>query len=123
MALQITKDGNDNNLSMPQWCPFFLDPKAVITAYTGRKFNSNHSKLESYGLESVWCFAMQQEQVSNAHNSMVDCKVQMDTVLHGHFWNYINKKKSVTTFDEIWSAKRRRHSEVSSEATRKIPPG
>jgi len=121
---KITKDGNDNNLSMPQWCPFLLDPQAVTTAYTGCKFNSNHSKLESYGLETVWCYyAMQQEQLSNAHNSLVDCKAQMDIVLHGHFQNYIDKKKSVTTFDEIWSAKRKRHSEVSSEATRKVPPG
>jgi len=70
-VFKITKDGNTNNLSMPRWCPFFLDPKTVITAYTGCKFNSKHSKLVGYGMESVWCYAMQKLSLPNAHNSIV----------------------------------------------------
>jgi len=120
---KITKDGNVNNLSMPQWCPFFLDPKAVISAYTGCKLNCKHSKLDGYGMESVWCYAMQQLSLPNAHNSLADCRAQMDIVLHKHFHSYLNKKKSIAKFDDIWLAKKRKHSEISSEATRKVPPG
>jgi len=40
----------------------------------------------------------------------------MDIVLHGQFQNYIDKNKSVT-IDEIWSAKRRRHSEVNPNSS------
>jgi len=29
----------------------------------------------------------------------------------------------IATFDKIWSAKRKRQLEVSTEATRKVPPG
>jgi len=112
-----------NNLSMPQWCPFFLDPKAVISAYTGCKLNCKHSKLDGYGMESVWCYAMQQLSLPNAHNSLADCRAQMDIVLHKHFHSYLNKKKSIAKFDDIWLAKKRKHSEISSEATRKVPPG
>jgi len=36
----------------------------------------------------------------------------MDIVFHKHFHNYLNKKKSVATFDDI-----------SSEANCKVPPG
>jgi len=102
---KITKDENVNNLSMPQWCPFSFDPKAVITAYTGCKLNCKHSKLVGYGMESVWCYAMQQLSLPNAHNSLVDCRAQMDIVLHKHFHSYLNKKKSIANFDDIWLAK------------------
>jgi len=108
---------------MPQWCPFFLDPKTVITAYTGCKFNSKHSKLVGYGMESVWCYAIQQLSLPDAHNSQTDCSAQMDIVLHKYFHSYLNKKKSVAKFDDIWLAKKRKHAEISSEATCKVPPG
>jgi len=47
----------------------------------------------------------------------------MDIVFHKHFHNYLNKKKSVATFDDIWLAKKQKHSEISSEAKCKVPPG
>ncbi len=80
---------------------FFLDPKTLITAYTGYRFNSNHSKLAGYGMHSVWCYAMQQLSLPDAHNSLTDCRAQMDIVLHKNFHSYLNKKKSVAKFDDM----------------------
>jgi len=47
----------------------------------------------------------------------------MDIVLHKYFHNYLNKKKSVARFDDICLAKEKKHSQIISEATCKVPPG
>jgi len=60
----------------------FLELLSQLTHATNS--NTKHSKLDSYVLErQVWCYALQQEYSPNAHDSLVDCKTQIDIVLLG----------------------------------------
>jgi hypothetical protein len=40
---RITEDKHHGVLFMPRWCPYFMDPKKVVSHYASCKLNSKHS--------------------------------------------------------------------------------
>ena len=76
--------------------------------YSSCDINTSKASLESYGLESLWCYNQQATTVENSHNSIVDARAQAQ-MFHEYFHNYINKSKSIVAIDKIWMMKHKNH--------------
>jgi hypothetical protein len=85
---------------MPPQLRFFMDPKFIISNYTGCKLNPKHSKIESLELGVVWKY-ITKRNLNRAHNSLVDAAAQLDVISHQHFLPYLNKKNSLPPINDI----------------------
>ena len=88
--------------SMPDKLQFFMDPYKVITNYKSCKINPLKSKLESLSCGSVFHYLYPEEPLDGLHDSLVDCKVQSDIIVHSDFVPFINRISSIQTIDNIF---------------------
>jgi hypothetical protein len=50
---RITEDTHHRVLLMPRWCPYFMDPKKVISHYGSCELNQKHSGVIGYGCDKM----------------------------------------------------------------------
>jgi hypothetical protein len=120
---RITEDKYHGVLFMPRWCPYFMDPKKVVSHYTGCKLNRKHSFVLGYGCDEMWCYVTSNQSLPGAHSAIVDAKAQCTIVADDRFWAYIDKPMSMMFMAEVWAVKNRTRDVRNAELKRKVPPG
>ena len=85
---------------MPENIKFFIDPYRVIEKYKSCGFNKTKSKIEAYELGVVRKYANNGNNLSGAHDSLVDVKAQTDILVHGSFVPFIDRSSSILPIDE-----------------------
>jgi hypothetical protein len=81
-----------------------MDPYHVISSFKSCRLHKSKSKLEGYGLGSVWKFINDGPNLNGAHNSLVDVKAQTDILINKMFVPFINRTASIQFVDAIFSA-------------------
>jgi hypothetical protein len=66
----ITEDTHHGVLFMPRWCPYFMDPKKVVSHYGTCKLNQKHSGVIGYGCDEMWCFVTSNLTLPEAHSGL-----------------------------------------------------
>jgi hypothetical protein len=57
-------------LFMPRWCPYFMDPKKVVSHYSSCKLNQKHSGVIGYGYDEMWCCVTGNESLPGVHSAI-----------------------------------------------------
>jgi hypothetical protein len=87
----------------------FLDPLHVIKHYKTCKINSQHSKLETYELGSVWRHLFPEAEFPGSlHDSMTDAICQNDLIAHDEFVTYINRSQSIRLISDMFRSNERK---------------
>jgi hypothetical protein len=111
-------------LFMPRWCPYFMDPKKVISHYGSCKLNQKHSGVIGYGCDKMWCYVTGNESfLPGAHSAIVNAKAQSTIVADKHFFDFIDKHVSMIAVADDWAAKIKKRDIHNAELQRKIPLG
>eukprot|EP00956_Cyclotella_meneghiniana_P027549 scaffold62009_cov25-Cyclotella_meneghiniana.AAC.1 len=105
---------------MPDKLQFFMDPYKVITNYKSCKINPLKSKLESLSCSSVFHYLYPEEPLDGLHDSLVDCKVQSDIIVHSDFVPFINRISSIQTIDNIFKTAQINEWKRTMEPTRAV---
>ena len=108
---------------MPRWCPYFMDPKKVISHYSSCKLNQKHSGVIGYGCDEMWCYVTGNDSLLGAHSAIVDARAQSTVVADKRFLDYIDKPVSMIAMADVWAAKRKNRDIRNNELNRKIPSG
>ena len=87
---------------MPEKLQYFMDPYKVISSYKSCSIHPDKSGLESLSCGSVFHFLYPDEPLENLHNSLVDCKIQSDIVIHPYFVKFMNRKASIQLITKIF---------------------
>jgi len=69
-----------SRLSLPDKLKYFMDPSKVIDNYKTCKLNHAKTGKDTYALGEVWKNLMKKEELENAHDSIDDCRAQMDII-------------------------------------------
>jgi hypothetical protein len=94
---------------MPAKIKLFLDPLHVIKHYKTCKINSQHSKLETYELGSVWRYLFPNKEFPGSlHDSMTDAVCQSDLIAHVKFVTYINRSQSIRLISDMFRSNERK---------------
>jgi len=120
---RITEDTHHGVLFMPRWCPYFMDPKKVVSHYGSCKLNQKHSAVIGYGCEEMWCYVTGNESLPSAHSAIVDARAQSTIVADKRFWEYIDKPVLMIAMADVWAAKIKNRDIRNKELKRKIPSG
>ena len=104
---RVTEDTHYGQLFMPRWCPFFMDPKKVVSHYASCKLSMKHSNVIGYGCSEMWCYVTSSELLEGAHSAIVDARAQSTIVSDERFWPFIDKPASMIAMDEVWASKRK----------------
>ena len=88
--------------SVPNKLQYFMDPYKVITSYKSCQIHPDKSWLESLSCGGVFHFLYPDEPLEGLHNSLVDCKLQTDIIIHPMFVKFINRKSSIQLIMKIF---------------------
>jgi hypothetical protein len=120
---RITEDTHHGELFMPRWCPYFMDPKKIVSHYTSCKLNQKHSSVIGYGCDEMWCYVTGNDSLPGAHSAIVDARAQSAIVADSRFWEFIDRPASMIPMIDVWAAKRKNRDLRNEELRRKIPSG
>ncbi len=116
---RITEDTHHGVLFMPRWCPYFMDPKKVVSHYASCKLNSKHSGVIGHGCDEMWCHVTR----CGAHLATVDAKAQCTIVADDRFRPCTDKPVAMIAMTDVWAAKRKNRDTRNADLKRKVPPG
>jgi hypothetical protein len=120
---RITEDTHHGQLFMPRWCPYFMDPKKIVSHYSSCKLNQKHSSVIGYGCDEMWCYITGNDSLPGAHSSIVDARAQSTIVADSRFWEFIDRPASMIPMIDVWAAKRKNRDLRNEELQRKVPTG
>jgi hypothetical protein len=120
---RITEDSHHGVLFMRRWCPYFMDPKKVVSHYGSCKLNQKHSDVIGYGCDEMWCFVTGNESLPGAHSAIIDAKAQCTIVEDKPFFDFIDKPVAMIAMTDVWAAKRKNRDIRNAELKRKLPAG
>jgi hypothetical protein len=120
---RITEDTHYGILFMPRWCPYFMDPKKVVSHYASCKLSQKHSGVIGYGCDEMWCYVTGNESLPGSHSAIVDAREQCTIVADKRFWDYIDKPMAMIAMLDVWASKKKNRDIRNAELKRKIPSG
>ena len=109
----------NSKLSFSTKLSFFMDPMKVINNYKTCRLNPSKSKVDNMSLGTIYKYVTENE-LQNAHFSLVDAKAQTAVVCFKYFIQFINKTISIKTIDGILQRKEQLEIQKSIESTRPV---
>ena len=111
--------GSTNPMTSPKNCHLFMDPYAILSNYKGCHLSKHKTNLHNLQLPTVYKFVSGVE-LTNAHNSLEDCKAQCTILFDKRFHDYWDKPKSVCLIDTIWGQKTKNRAKAAAEPSRAV---
>ena len=105
---------SDNSCQMPQEIEYFMDPYLIIKKFKGCPLHPSKSELRNLSLSTVYKHVTG-NNLSNAHDSLVDCRAQGTVIACNDFAKHKNMKTSISTIESVWSVKNKRRLEQEEE--------
>ena len=121
---ELVEEQYKGELEMPNGVLYFCDPVTTIKEYKTCKLNESKrtSHVVGYGLGTVYEEAFG-EHLEGAHSSIVDARAQAKIVSDKRVKEFIDRTKSVTTMEAVWSGKQKNKAQQRGELTRAVPLG
>jgi hypothetical protein len=114
---RITKDTHHGVLFMPRWCPYFMDPKKVVSHYGSCKLNQKHFGVIGYRCDEMWCHVTGNPSLPGAHPEIADARAQCTIVADKRFFEFIDKPVPMIGMVDVWASKNKIGTFEMQEAT------
>jgi hypothetical protein len=92
----------NSEYSWPENVRYFIDPCRVIAKYKSCTLNETKSKTQGHAVGVMWSYIHDGQCLENAHDSMVDAKVQSIVLTDARFVPFINCSNSIQLITEIF---------------------
>jgi hypothetical protein len=112
-------------LSLPDNCPYFIDPMRLLHEYKGDFSEKTYADAQKHhpghSLSAIYKEAFG-TTFEDTHNALADAVAQRDLCAHDGMKGLMDKNKSVQRIEEVFAVKAKKGLEMEAELTRKIPP-